>query len=1312
MLTSRTLLSVALLLSGLVDPCWGQPTCVGEAAECAKPAMYERKGTLQETLLATRRHYSAELAVQPAARQAVTFGPWLATPPMSREQLDKQIHPEGGVDWKAKLPGGQPLWTPQNGLADHKIVKLPTKSGNTTLCLARTLRAKRPVRLTVGIGGGDHLEVWLDGHRVVGAATRLTRGRYGCSERVDGTRVDQLLVALDLPAGESTLVVRLTLSDEPSFYFSPSPNAVPRLWEQARRDFPAAENPLLDLVHASWFERQGWFAARDSKLEEQFIDGLVEGCGAQGASIRAGLDRLRRVKAAAEDRGWLDVCVKASVLATLQRDLARLRAAVSALGETHAGAYPATKLLGCLDDYQRRLTAQAGARLDPADATTRRLMVEMPAMRRRMLVDLNPLLRNAEILFVKRYTYNSKHFYDDFQHINHWGGNLCVLSLADGRVREVAGSLTGGVFDRYDLSFDARRIVFGYRRAKPEGFRIWEVGVDGSGLRQVTRAPADEERRIATYGRTSYGDGFYGSMGYQFWTDDVHPCYLPDGGLCFASTRCEHGVLCTPAHYLACTAMFRMDADGGGLRPLSRGALSEFTPTMMEDGRILYNRWEYVYKGIAAVQSLWVMRPDGSGSEEFYGDNVTNPGVLWQARQVPGHPRLAVCIGCGHEPLGVGNALLLDLNKNKRTVEPMISLTPNVRTQGLRGLYQLRNGVWREDIYGPFYADPYPLSDKFFLVSCNPDKRYNDEAAYGIHLLDVFGNRVPIYHDPQMSSWQPMPLRPRKKPPVLPLLPTSPTPHEATATVFLNDVYRGLPGVAPGTVKYLRVMEQIPKPWAAEVDPLRDEDRSADGFGGHLVVSWNAHIWVAVLRGIVPVEADGSANFQVPAGRNLFFQALDKDFMEVQRMRTFVNFEPGETRSCIGCHEHRIQAPVSRRTAALERPTTTLAAQPGEVAPRPLYYPTDVQPTLDRHCVGCHDGQNPKTRLDLRGELTTLFSRSYEGLMQGKWVNTIQEWNGGNYAMMHAAAVPPYTYGAHPSRLVKLLKAGHYDAKPSREEWIKLVTWIDCGAPYYGSYYGRRNLNYRGEPDFRPVPTVESACGIAPVFPALRPLDPVPARLLAWWPLGESKPGPAADASGQGHEAKAVGVTRSEGRDGRGAQRFDGTGYIESGGLGEQETLSIALWIKAGSLARPWNPILFCHGVKPGTLHFSLLSDGTPNVAVNTGQTHWTHRKARAALADGQWHHLALVYDTRRNGRVGFFVDGKPAGESRLSLGQRLDLNGFRLGAWNHWEKNPANNFHGELADVRIFSGTLTEEAIARLAAEPRGENRTARSDR
>lgn len=1277
---NKVLWMVALTATLLALPSNGPaaetgPTCT----ECDKPAQYQKQKSLSETLLTTRQRYSAWLAEQPAVRKELQLGPWRVTPFLPAQDTD--VVPDqanAGTTWseRSDLPNGQPT-------------KLVTSVPGKAVYLARKLQAKQAAKLTIGVGGGEQLTAWLNGRKIAAVNTRLIFGRYGCSDGFEGTRVDQVLLDLDLQPGENSLVLRLTAGGEQSFYFSPAPNLVPALWKQLRRDFPAAENPLLTLVPADWFEARGWFAAQGTQFEEQLIDRLLADCGDDGPPIRAEFDRLKQAKAAREDRGWLDLCVKCSVLATLRNDLARLRAAVESLGHTHAAEYPAGELLKRLDEYARRVSTQAAGRLDPSDEATRGLWAELPRLRREMLVDLNPLLRGAEIVFVKRYTYNSKHYYDDFQHISAWGGNLCVLSLADGKVRELAPQLAGGVFDRYDLSYDARRIVFGHRRSQPEGYRLYEIGVDGSGLRSVTQPPPDEARRIATYGRTSYGDGFYGLQGYQFWTDDVHPCYLPDGGICFASTRSEHGVLCTPAHYLACTNLFRQNADGSGLRPISQGALSEFSPTMMEDGRILYNRWEYVYKGIAAVQPLWTMRPDGSGGEEFYGDNIANPGVFWQARQVPGNPRLAVCIGCGHEPLGVGQVLLLDLSKNKRTPEPITNLTPDVKIQNLRGIFHLRNGVWREDFYGPLYSDPYPLSDKFLLVSCNPEGRYNDRAGYGIYLLDVFGNRVPIYHDAEIASWQPMPLRPRPTPPVLSAVQGEVADASPAATVSVSDVYRGLAGVAPGTIKYLRVMEQIPKPWSAELDQTRGEDRSADGFGGHLAVTCNAHIWIAVLHGIVPVEPDGSARFKVPAGRNIFFQALDENFMEVQRMRTFVNFLPGEARSCVGCHEHRTQAPPARLVTAFTRPPAELSAQPGDVAPRPLYYPTDVQPILDRHCVRCHDG-SPATPVadasaprignapvkaapDLRGELTETFNRSYESLMHGKLVNTIQEWNGGNYAMMHAESVPPYTYGSHRSRLVEVLRKGHYEVQLEREEFIRLVTWIDSGAPYYGSYFGRRSLRYQGQPDFRPVPTLTSACGVAPPEVQLPKNEPLPARLLSDEGLATQSP-----------------------------RRFDGKAYVAGAGLGTHEAVSISLRVKAESLGHTWNPLLFGDDIKAGVVHFSILADGHPNVAVNTGEQNWTHRKCRTAVATGEWHHLILVCDGRLGGLVRFYIDGKLASEDRLSLGVRLDMNSFRLGAWNRWEGSPANNFHGELSDVRVYSGMLTDEQAAQLAAAPK----------
>jgi len=1252
-----------------------------ETGGVASFAVYRKEKNLQGTLLAARRRYEAWLRAQPAVRRAVEWSPWLATALLSDGEAARLVRPDKAIDVNAKRGGG-PLWTRRDNLKDGKPNRFIAGSGKGAVFLRRIVRAKRSVRLTVGIGGGDRLDVWVNGVKAVSAKTQLVGGRYGTSYRYDGTRVDQVLLDLELVAGDNVIVVRLVPGAEPSFYFSSSPNVMGGLWARIRRDFPPECHPLLKLVHADWFAPDGWFGRRRASLEQRLIARLDSG---------SNLHKLA-------DRARLDLCVHLSVLATLRGDLERLRAAVDALGKLPSGNYPVVEFRKRLEDFERRLAAQVRAGLDPVDGKTRSLLAEIPRLRREMLVARNPLLRDARIAFVKRYTYDSKHYYDDFQHISKWGGNLCALTLADGSVRSIADELAGGVFDRYDISFDGRRILFGYRRPKPEGFRIYEIGADGRGLRQITYPPADEGKRIERYGKTSTGDGFYGLMGYRFWTDDVHPCYLPDGDICFASTRSEHGVLCTPNHYLACTNLFRMTRDGRNIRPISHGALSEFTPTLMSDGRILYNRWEYVYKGIAAIQPLWAMRPDGSGGAELYGNNVTDPGVLWQGRQVPGRPDQVVCIGCGHEPLGVGQVLLLDLRRNKRTTEPMISLTPNVKTKSLRGLYQLRNGVWREDIYGPFYADPYPLSDKFFLVACNPDKRYNDRSAYGLYLLDVFGNRVPIYEDPGISCWQPMLLRPRKRPPVLTAVGGERTELSKKAAVFLNDVYRGLKDVRRGTVKYIRVMEQVPKPWSAEVDPRRDEDRSADGFGGHLAISLNAHIWVAVLHGVTEVHADGSARFEVPANRNVFFQALDKDFMEVQRMRTFVNFLPGERRSCIGCHEPRTEAPASRRAVAMAmtRPAAKLVAQPGETAPRPLYYPTDVQPILDRHCIRCHNRKKPKPALDLRGDLTGLFNRSYESLLQGKFVHTIREWAGWTYSMQHAPAAGPYSYGSHRSKLVKMLRKGHNKVKLSKQEWIRLVTWIDCGAPYYGSYYGRRNLRYRGQPDFRPVPTVRDACGAPPAFAKLPKPDPLPARLLAWWPMDDPVGGVIKDASVGAHHAKAVAAKRTGGRDGRGGRRFAGNGFLEGRGLGRCKAVSIAMWVRAGQLRHQWNPLLFGSDIKRGTVHFSLLPNGKPNVAVHSNGGHWTHRTASGSLGRGRWCHVVLVCDARFGGCVRFYIDGKPDARHRLSLGHQLDMSAFRIGAWNRWQAG--RNFYGEIDDVRIYSGTLTAAQVADIA--------------
>ncbi len=727
-----------------------------------------------------------------------------------------------------------------------------------------------------------------------------------------------------------------------------------------------------------------------------------------------------------------------------------LRSAITCLSKEYKEEYPdALTFLARLDKLEKTLTFEM-ENGGPAKTT----LEQIRQLRREALVRKNPLLNFDDLLFVKRYTYQSNHYYTDYINgCKHFGGNLCALSLSDGKVTELAPKLNGGIFGRFDLSFDGRRIVFDYKSTIGEGFRIWETGIDGQGLRQLTFPPKDEQERIKKYKINQM---------YQHHTDDMHPCYLPDGAICFISTRCERGILCDAPDLFSTTTLYRMDKDGRNMEVLSNSPVSESSPSVTNDGRILYTRWEYVDKADVVIKCLWAMRPDGTGSAEIFGNDITFPDTLLHGRAVPGHNNLFAVIGAPHMPLGVGTVIKVNTNRSIRTREPMTYVTPDLDIRSEHGYYHRRNGRWARDNRGPLYGDVQPLNDKFFLVVCNPDKPFNDVRAYGIYLLDVFGNRVLIHRDAKISCWQPIPLRPRKRPPVLP---ASRPPGKGPATLVMSNVYRGLDGVPPGTIKYLRVMETLPRPWAARRFWTGDAK-----YQQHAVVSMNGSLHVKRLHGIVPVEEDGSAHFQVPPDKNLFFQVLDENFMEVQRMRTFVNLRPGETRSCIGCHGERRLAPSTGlgHPLAIGRPASALAAQPGEVAPRAIHYVKDVQPILDRHCVRCHGGKKTEGKLDLTGELTTLFNRSYENLLRR---NLVQVFHENQPKTGDAAPIPPYTLGSHASKLIKMLREGHEGATLPREEFITLVTWIDANSPYYGTYFGRRNIKYRDHADFRTIPS-------------------------------------------------------------------------------------------------------------------------------------------------------------------------------------------------------------------------------------------------
>jgi len=369
--------------------------------------------------------------------------------------------------------------------------------------------------------------------------------------------------------------------------------------------------------------------------------------------------------------------------------------------------------------------------------------------------------------------------------------------------------------------------------------------------------------------------------------DDMDPCYLPNGKIMFASTRSMRNVFCAGS---TVTTLYVMDADGKNVRCISAGPINETAPCLLDDGRVIYTRWEYVDKGLGNGQSLWAIRPDGSGSDHVFKNNTVRPAGMSNARSIPGSRRI-VTIGGTHHNTAVGPVVLVDTRRSRRGTEAMTCITPEI------GYPCMGHPIYK---FG-FFMNPYPFSEKFFLVSHMTGDGRRNRAGYGLYALDAWGNRTELYRDPNASCYEPTPLLPRRRPTQIAPVEIAGVKQEKTGTLFIQDVYEGMTGIERGRVKYVRVMGALPWPWSQR---------------GMNTVGMNVDVHRKKVYGIVKVHKDGSAYFTVPAKENIFFQAIDENYMSLQQMPTFVNLMPGENRSCIGCHERRRKAP---RTSARYR---------------------------------------------------------------------------------------------------------------------------------------------------------------------------------------------------------------------------------------------------------------------------------------------------------------------------------------------------------------------------------------------------------
>jgi len=628
--------------------------------------------------------------------------------------------------------------------------------------------------------------------------------------------------------------------------------------------------------------------------------------------------------------------------------------------------------------------------------------------------------RLRRVVFTRHYDFGGSHYaytegQSDAQRERHFkpGGSLCLLDLDGlyGTVRTLLDDPKGVVRDP-DVSFDATRVLFAWKKGlKTDDYHLYEM------------TPADGTTRQLTHG-----------LGFA----DYEAAYLPDGDIVFNSTRCVQTVDCW---WTEVSNLYTCDADGRYLRRLSYDQVHTNYPTVAPDGRVLYTRWDYSDRGQIYPQGLFQMNPDGTSQTAVYGNNSWFPTTILHARAVPGTQKV-VCVFSGHHTRQRGWLGLLDLTRDREENAGAQLIAPVRETKAVR--------VDRYGQTGDQWQYPYPLSDTEFLVTFRPQ----GARRFAIYWMNVHGERELLASHPANSCNQPVPLAPRPVPHRRPRLVRY---RSGEGTVFLHDIYvgPGLRGIPRGAIKGLRVVALDFR--AAGIG--RNTNRGpAGGAMASTPVSIQGAWDPKRVLGTATVHPDGSACFIVPARTPLYFQALDGKGHAVQTMRSWSTLQPGESLSCVGCHESKATAPPMTHTAeALRRAPQRLAPPLGQA--RGFSFIRDVQPILDRHCVRCHGGK-PRPKPPPPGVKPAFSLKATQTLDKGsqrKWSDAYKALASRRVAnwinpQSPPTMLPPYHAGAARSKLIAMLEAGHNGVTLTPRELARFALWIDLLVPYVGDY--------------------------------------------------------------------------------------------------------------------------------------------------------------------------------------------------------------------------------------------------------------------
>ena len=666
----------------------------------------------------------------------------------------------------------------------------------------------------------------------------------------------------------------------------------------------------------------------------------------------------------------------------------------------------------------------------------------LAACEKRRELRLKPHLQKLRrIVFTKHFNFGGSHYaytegMSDAAHEHHFqpGTSLGLLELEDGIYPRFTALLDdpGGVIRDPDVSHDARRVIFAWKKSyHKDDYHLYEMDLKDRKVRQLT-----------------------GGLGFA----DYEPVYLPDGNIVFSSTRCIQTVDCW---FVEVSNLFTCDGEGRYMRRLAFDQVHTTLPTLTDDGRIIYTRWDYNDRGQMAVQSVFQMHPDGTNQRELYGNNSCYPTTLLHTRAIANSGKY-VGIVSGHHTRQRGWLATIDPRKGRQENQGVQLIAPVRET---RAKTEDQHGQT-----GDQFQYPYPLSETAFLVAMRP---MGPSRVYSIFFVTADGRRELLYRDRNISCNQPVPVMTRS----IPRRASTVDYKRKTGTVYLHDVYSGpgLNGVKRGAIKKLRVI-------GLEFRSSGDLDKSLVPEGLRLgagnkgpvsgarvscPVAVGGGTWdVKKVLGNATVYEDGSACFKVPARMAVFFQALDEKGQMVQSMRSWTTLQPGETVSCVGCHA----PPVPYFSQALAKGPQSLDRKPFEGEPRGFDFKSEIQPIMDKHCVKCHSldkGKEPDLEKKLAFSLK--WPSSYNSLADRKYCNWIN-------AQSKPPMLPPYYTGSAQSKLIKMFEPGrhtifspaaygeiertkvtveggkHYDIELRKDEMYKLRTWIDLSVPSLGDY--------------------------------------------------------------------------------------------------------------------------------------------------------------------------------------------------------------------------------------------------------------------